>query len=65
MNRLVIVVAVAILLIGLIPLGLNDTNIAVADTSIPDSEVTNSVSRAGNSSGGASIMITMTGMLNE
>ena len=39
-KRLVTVVTSAILLAGLILFGLSDTSISVADTSIPDNEVT-------------------------
>ena len=66
MNRLVTVVTLAILLVGLVLLGLNDTNITVADTSIPDNEVTSSISKASNNaSATATITITMTGIPNE
>ena len=63
MKRLVTVVTIAILLVAFVLLGLNDTDISVADARIPDNEVTSSVS--GNSSAGATITITMTGVLNE
>ena len=56
MKRLVILVSL---------LGLSDTHISIADTSIPDNEVTSSVSKASNSSASATIMMTMTGALNE
>ncbi len=59
MKSLVTVVTLAILLVGLVLLGLNDTRIAIADTSIPDNEVTGSVSKTGNSSASATITITM------
>jgi len=36
------------------------TNASVADTNIPDNEVTSSLSEANNSSGSATIMITWT-----
>jgi len=62
-KRLVTVVTLAILLVGLIILGLSDSDISVADTSIPYNEVTSSISKAGNSS--ASATITMTGVFNE
>ena len=44
MKRLVNIVATAILLIGFVLLDVSDTRIAIADTSIPDNEVTSSVS---------------------
>ena len=49
MKRLVIIVAIAILLVGLVLLGLNDTNIAVADTSVYDIETTIRPHEASNS----------------
>ena len=65
MKRLVIVVAITILIAGLALSGLNDTRIAVADTSIPDNEVASSVSKASNSSTSATITITMYTVVNE
>lgn len=65
MNRLVTVVTLAILLIGLVLIGLRDTDISVADSSIHDNEVTSSVNKVSNSSASATIMITMTGVLNK
>ena len=64
-KRLVTVVTIAILPVGLVLLGLSDTDISVADTSIPDNEVATSVSKASNCSASATITITMTGPLNE
>jgi len=55
-TRLVTVVTIAILLIGLVLLGISDTRISVADTSIPDDEVTTSLSSSWAS---ATTMITM------
>ena len=63
MKRLVTMGTLAILLIGSVSLGLADEDISVADNSIPDNEVTSSVSKAGNSSASATITITMTGVL--
>jgi hypothetical protein len=62
-KRIVIVVTLTILLVGSVLLGLNDTDISVADASIPDNEVNSSISN--NSSATATITITMTGILNE
>lgn len=59
MKRLVIVVTLAVPLIGLALVGLSDTDTSVADTSIADNDVTSSVSKASNSSPGATITITM------
>ena len=63
--RLVIVVTIAILLGGLVLLGSSDTDISVADTSVYDIETTIRQPKASNSSVGATITITMTGVLNE
>ena len=65
MKGLVTVVTLAILLVGSVLFGLSDTNIAIADTSIPDNEVASSISKAGNSSATATITITVTGVLNQ
>ena len=65
MKRLVTVVAIAILLVGSVLLGMSDTDISVAATSVPNDEVASSVSKASNSSATATITITMTGILNE
>jgi len=63
-KRRINIVILAVLLIGSVLLGLNDTNIAVADTSAYDNETTSSVIKASNSSAGATITITMTGILD-
>jgi len=55
-KKLVTVVTTAILLVGLVLLGLNDTDTSVADASIPDNEVTTSLSSSWAS---ATTMITM------
>ena len=65
MTRPVIVVTTAIFLVGLVLLGLSDTDTSVADTSIPDNKVTNSIGKANNSSASAIIVITMTGIFDE
>ena len=65
MKRLVIVVTLAILLVGLVLLSLNDTDISVADTSVPDNEVISSVSKANNSSASGVITITMYTVADE
>ena len=59
MNRLVTVVAIAVLLVGLVLLGLNDTNIAVAGTCVYDIETTIKQPEASNSSAGSTSRITM------
>jgi len=58
-KRLVTIVAPAILMLGLIPLGVSDTDISVADTSIPENNETSTVVKAGNSSASSVITITM------
>ncbi len=65
MNRLVTVVAIAVLLVGLVLLGLSDTRISIAHTSVPDNEVASSVSKAGDSSASATITITMYTVANK
>ena len=62
-QRLSVIVILAVLLAGLGLLGLNDTDIAIADTSIPDNEVTSSVSS--DSSATATITITMYTVADE
>ena len=59
MKRLVFLITFTILLLVSVLLGLSDTDISVADTSIPDNEVTSSISKASNSSASATITITM------
>jgi len=58
-KRLVTVVTLAILLVGLVLLGLSDTRISIADTSIPENYGTSSITKASNSSASATITITM------
>jgi hypothetical protein len=55
----------AMMLALLILFSLSDAAISTADTGAPDKEATSSVSKASNSSAGATISITMTGILNE
>ena len=50
MKRPFFVIIPAILLIRLVLLGISDIRISIADTSIPDDEVTSSGSKASNSS---------------
>jgi len=64
-KRLVTIVAPAILLIGLVLLGLSDTSISIADTSIPENNGTSSVTKASNSSASATITITMYAVADE
>ena len=59
-KRLVTVFTLAILLVGLILFGLSDTDICVANTSVPDNGITTSQSEASNSSAIAMIVIAWT-----
>ena len=59
-KRLVTVVSPAILLVGAASIGLCDTYISVADTSIPDNRITTRQIRASNSFAIAMIMIAWT-----
>jgi len=59
-KRLITVAILAILLVGLVLLGLSDTLIAIADTSIPDNKITTGQTKASNSSAIAMIMIAWT-----
>jgi len=54
-KRLVTVSIRAIVLTGLMLLRINDTNIAIADASIPDNEVASSTTNTGDSSASATI----------
>ena len=53
----------AVILAGLVLSGLSDTGISIADTGVPNNEIAGN--EANNSSGTATITITMTGALNE
>jgi len=64
-KRLVTVVNLAILPVRLVLFDLTDTDISVADTSIPNDEVTSRVSKVSNSSASTTITITVTGILDE
>lgn len=60
MKRLIALAALLAMLVGLLLSGIGDTGISIANTSIPDNEVTSSQSKANNSSSSATITITMT-----
>jgi len=64
-KRLVIIVTLAILLAALVLLGSSDTDISVADTSVPSSEVASNMAKKGNSSASAVITITMYAVADE
>ena len=57
MNRLVTVFILAILLVGVASIGLDDTHVSVADTRIPNNKITTSQSKASNSCAIAMTMI--------
>jgi len=63
--RLFFLAILVVLLAGLVLLGLSDTAISVADTNVPDNEVTSSVSKENNSSASATITITMYAVADE
>ena len=50
MKRLVTIVTLAILPVGVALIGLGDTHISIADTSIPDNKITTGQTKASNSS---------------
>jgi len=64
-KRLVTRVILAVPLVGIVLFDLSDTDISVADTSIPNDEVASNVSKVRNSSASARTTITMTGILDE
>lgn len=65
MRRSFFLVTIAILLAGLVLLGLNDTDIAVADTDVYAIEPYIRQHEASNSSTSATILITMYTVANE
>ena len=61
MRRLAVLVALVVILAGLVLSGISEGSPSIADTSIPNNEVTNSVNQSDNpSSATARITITMT-----
>ena len=60
MRRLVTVVVLAILLVGVVLFGLNDKDISVADTSVPDNKITTGHAEASDSSTTAMTVIAWT-----
>ena len=63
--RLLFPVTLTILLVGLILLGLGDTDITVTDTSVPDNEVASVAGKASNSSASVVITVTMAGTTSK
>ena len=60
MKRLILLIALVVMLPVLVVL-----DASLADSSIPDNEITTSQTEASNSSASVTITITMTGVLNE
>jgi hypothetical protein len=60
-----LLVILAILLTGLVLIGLTDTVVSFPNASVSAEEVTGSIIKASNSSANATIMITMTEVLSE
>jgi hypothetical protein len=65
MKRLTVLLTLAILVAGLVLLGLSDTVISLPDTSLSPNEVTSNVSKVSNSSATATITITMYTLPND
>lgn len=65
MKRLLAVITLVILLVGLVLLGLSDTDIALADNNVYDIETTVRQPESSNSSASATITITMTTVADE
>ena len=65
MQKWVFIITLTILLAVLVLLGVNDTRIAIADTSVPNNEATSSISKTSNSLASATIMITMNTLPSE
>jgi len=59
-RRLVTVAVLAILLVGVVLFGLNDKDISVADTSVPDNKITTGHAEASDSSTTAMTVIAWT-----
>jgi hypothetical protein len=56
-KRLVTIVTLAILLLGVTSIGLDDTHVSISDTLIPDNKITTSQTEARNSCAVAMTMI--------
>ena len=68
MKRLILLIALVMLvmiLAGSSASAVSDTNPSLADTSIPDTEITTSQTQVGNSSASATITITMYAVADE
>ena len=67
-KRLILLIALVVLVImlaGSSASAVSDINPPLADSNIPDNEITTSQTEASNSSASGTITITMTGILNE
>jgi len=64
-KRLILLIALVVILAGLPVLVVSDTGASLADTGVPDNELTASQTQASNSSASASITITMYAVANE
>jgi len=64
-RSLLFLVALAVILLGLPLSTISDSSAPLADTSIPDNEITTSQTEASNSSATATIMITMYALADE
>ena len=65
MLRLFFLAILVVLLAGVVLFGLSDAVISIGDISVPNSEVTSNAGNGSNCSATATIIITMTGVLNE
>ena len=65
MRSLLFLVALAVILLGLPLSTISDSSAPLADTSIPDNEITTSQTEASNSSATATITITMYAVVDE
>jgi hypothetical protein len=67
-KRLILLIALVVLVVilaGSSASAVSDVNASLADSNIPNNEITTHQTEASNSSAGATITITMTGILNE
>jgi len=64
-KRPLFLIILAFMLAGLVLFGLSDTAVSTADTGVPNSDATSSVSKASNSSASATITITMFTVTDE
>ena len=65
MKSLLFLVALVVILLGLPLSAISDSSAPLADSNIPDNEITTRQTEASNSSASATITITMTGVFTE